>query len=241
MTSELLVISSRFCGPPKSGNGGYVCGRVAAHVRGAASVRLKAPPPLESELHIEASESEARLKHGPNVIAEARAATLDLTPPPAPSFGQAEEAARSYLGFSRHVFPRCFVCGPHRAHGDGLRIFPGTTASRSMVAAPWVPDSSLGEGSDSVRAEFLWAALDCTSGFAVLPVPEGKAIVLGELCARIDGTLAPGDKCVVIGWPLQVDGRKRISGSAVFSPSGRPVALGRATWIEIQASAFGGQ
>ncbi len=179
--------------------------------------------------------------HGSNVIAEARAAALDLTLPPAPSFSQATEAARSYPGFTRHVFPRCFVCGPQRAHGDGLRIFPGSTASRSMVAAPWVPDSSLGRASDGVRAEFLWAALDCTSGFAVLPVPEGKAIVLGELCARIDDTVAPGDECVVIGWPLQVDGRKRISGSAVFSRSGRPVALGRATWIEVQASAFGGQ
>ena len=25
-----LVIPSRFCGPPGSGNGGYVCGRIAA-------------------------------------------------------------------------------------------------------------------------------------------------------------------------------------------------------------------
>ena len=241
MTSELLVISSRFCGPPKSGNGGYVCGRVAVHVRGPASVRLKAPPPLETELQVEASESEARLMHGSNVIAEAKAAALDLAPPTAPSFAQAEEAAKSYMGFTRHAFPRCFVCGPQRANGDGLRIFPGSTSSRSMVAAPWVPDPSLGNRSNKVRAEFLWAALDCTSGFAVLPVPEGKAIVLGELCARIDDSVALGEKCVVIGWPLQVDGRKRISGSAVFSSSGRPVAVGRATWIEVQASAFGGQ
>lgn len=241
MMSELLIISSRFCGPPKSGNGGYVCGRVAAHVRGPASVRLKAPPPLETELKVEASESEARLMHGSAVIAEAKAAALDLAPPAAPSFAQAEEAAKSYMGFARHAFPRCFVCGPQRANGDGLRIFPGSTTSRSMVAAPWVPDPSLGNGSNKVRAEFLWAALDCTSGFAVLPVPEGKAIVLGELCARIDDSVELGEKCVVIGWPLQVDGRKRISGSAVFSSSGRPVAVGRATWIEVQASAFGGQ
>lgn len=241
MMSELLIISSRFCGPPKSGNGGYVCGRVAAHVRGPASVRLKAPPPLETELKVEASESEARLMHGSAVIAEAKAAALDLAPPAAPSFAQAEEAAKSYMGFARHAFPRCFVCGPQRANGDGLRIFPGSTTSRSMVAAPWVPDPSLGNGSNKVRAEFLWAALDCTSGFAVLPVPGGKAIVLGELCARIDDSVELGEKCVVIGWPLQVDGRKRISGSAVFSSSGRPVAVGRATWIEVQASAFGGQ
>jgi hypothetical protein len=110
-----------------------------------------------------------------------------------------------------------------------------------MVAAPWVPDPTLGNGSNTVRSEFLWAALDCTSGFAVLPIPEGKAIVLGELCARIDDSVTPSEKCVVIGWLLQVDGRKRFAGSAVFSSSGRPVAVGRATWIEVPSSAFGGQ
>src|SRR6266571_6475499 len=105
MASEVLVISSRFCGPPKSGNGGYVCGRVATHVPGVAAVRLKAPPPLETELRIDASESRAQLIQGSNVIAEANVANLDLTPPAAPSFSEAEEAAKSYTGFTRHVFP----------------------------------------------------------------------------------------------------------------------------------------
>lgn len=238
---EAFVISSRFCGPPKSGNGGYVCGRVAALISGAASVRLKAPPPLETELRIAQSESSTQLLHGSSVIAEAKAATLDLTPPRAPSFTEAEEAAKSCLGFTRHAFPRCFVCGPQRAVGDGLRIFPGPIESRSLVAAPWIPDESLTNGSVSVKPEFLWAVLDCTSAFAVLPISKGKAIVLGELCARIDGNLVPNEKCVVVGWPLQTDGRKRFSGSAVFSGLGHLVAVGRATWIEVPASAFGGQ
>ncbi len=241
MTPESFVISSRFCGPPKSGNGGYVCGRVAALIAGTASVRLKAPPPLETELRLEKAEGSIRLLHGSSVIAEGQAATLDVTPPCAPSFAEAEEAARSCVGFTRHAFPRCFVCGPRRAAGDGLRIFPGLLQSRSLVAAPWVPDESLTNRSSAVGSEFLWAALDCTSAFAVLPIPEGKAIVLGELCARIDGDLMPNEECVVIGWPLQIDGRKRFAGSAVFSGSGRTVAVGRATWIEVPASAFGGQ
>lgn len=240
MASERLVISSRFCGPPKSGNGGYVCGRVAAHVPGSAVVRLKVPPPLETELRIEASRSEARLMQGSDVIAEAKAAALDLTPPAAPTFIEAEDAAKSYAGFTRHVFPRCFVCGPQRASGDGLRIFPGSTRSRSVVAAPWIPDPSLADDSKVVRSEFLWAALDCTSGFAVSPIPEGKAIVLGELYVRIDDSITPSERCVVVGWPLHVEGRKRIAGSAVYSSAGRPVAVGRATWIEVPASAFGG-
>jgi hypothetical protein len=240
MSSETLSISSRFCGPPKSGNGGYVCGRVAAHIAGAASVRLVAPPPLETELRLERSESAAQLLHGSKVIAEGKPSALELTPPGAPSFAEAKEAAKACPGLTRHVFPRCFVCGPQRGIGDGLRIFPGPVASRPMVAAPWVPDESLADGSGNVGAEFLWAALDCTSAFALPPVPEGMTIVLGELCARIDGLIAPNEQCVVTGWPLEIDGRKRLAGSAVFSGLGRPTAVGRATWIEVPASAFGG-
>jgi hypothetical protein len=62
--------------------------------------------------------------------------------------------------------------------------------------------------------------------------------VLGQLTASIRGQVMPGDKCVAMGWPLQVDGRKRFAGSAVFSESGKLVALARAIWLEVPASAF---
>jgi hypothetical protein len=109
-----------------------------------------------------------------------------------------------------------------------------------MVAAPWVPHESLKDASGNVGTEFLWAALDCTSAFSVLPVPEGMAIVLGELCVRVSGVAVPNERCVAIGWPLQIDGRKRFAGSAVYSSTGSTVAVGRATWIEVPASAFEG-
>ena len=32
--TDSLVIPSRFCGPPGSGNGGYACGRIAAYGTG---------------------------------------------------------------------------------------------------------------------------------------------------------------------------------------------------------------
>ena len=85
--------------------------------------------------------------------------------------------------------------------------FPACWSQARWSLPPWIPDESLTNRSSPVGSEFLWAALDCTSAFAVLPIPEGKAIVLGELCARIDGNLLPNEKCVVIGWPVQIDGR----------------------------------
>ena len=89
-----------------------------------------------------------------------------------------------------------------------------------------------------ISNEFLWAALDCPSGFAVLPVAEGMTIVLGQLSGHIYGNVRASEVCVVIGWPIQIEGRKRVSGSVVFSEAGDVVAIGRATWIEVPESAF---
>ena len=45
-----IVVPGRFNGPPKSGNGGYSCGILAAHLPGTCKVRLRSPPPLLGEL-----------------------------------------------------------------------------------------------------------------------------------------------------------------------------------------------
>jgi hypothetical protein len=115
-----------------------------------------------------------------------------------------------------------------------MRIFPGRTADASILAAPWVPDASLAEGSERVPTEFLWAALDCAGAFAVSPTGNDP-ILLGELCARLDDDVIVGQRCVVVAWPLGIDGRKRYAGTAVYAGSGTPVAVARATWIEVAA------
>ncbi len=237
MILETMTISSRFCGPSKSGNGGYVCGRIARHISGSANVRLFSPPPLETELRIEAEDDVVQLFHGSELIAEGHKIKLDLKMPLSPSISEAKEASKSYLGFTSHNFPRCFVCGPLRENGDGMRIFAGPLKDGSVVAAPWIVDASLDRDS-RIPDEFLWAALDCPSGFAVLPVAEGMTIVLGQLSGHIYGSVRASEVYVVIGWPIHIEGRKRISGSAVFSEAGDVVAIGQATWIEVPESAF---
>ena len=238
MQVEMFEIAGRFCGPPRSGNGGYVCGRIARHLQGTVTVRLKAPPPLNAELRLESSDDEARLLHDITLVGEAKCSQLALQPPPSPSYEEAEQSAQGFLGFRAHAFPGCFVCGPERKPADGLRIFPGSVNGSAMIAAPWTPDASLAEGSANVRSEFLWSALDCTGGFAVMPLPDGVAIVLGELCATIVTELAPAERCVVIGWPLGVEGRKHLAGSAVYAANGRLVAKARAIWIEVPLSTW---
>ncbi len=240
VNTEDIEVAERFCGPPGSGNGGYVCGLLARHLSGPVSVRLKAPPPLNTRLRREWTPDSARLLQGSAVIAEARSSTLSWRVPDGPDLQQAGQAAADYPGFKSHLFPRCFVCGPLRAPGDGLRIFPGPVSGPShgqgLHAAPWTPDASLADGSGRVATEFIWAALDCPSAFAVLPVPEGMAIVLGELCAALEMPLAVGQTTIVTSWPLAHEGRRRTAGTAIRLPDGRLIASARAVWIEVSHS-----
>jgi hypothetical protein len=236
---QTIVIDRRFCGPPRSGNGGYTCGRVAALIEGPACVRLTAPPPLDTPLQVEFANDRVRLLNGAALVAEGRAGSTDLTAPAPPGFAEAERASARYAGFAWHPFPTCFVCGPSRDAGDGLRIFPGLVEGAAMVAAPWVPDASLADASGNISPEFVWAALDCVGYFAHVPFPAGLAALLGELCARIDARVSPGERCIVTGWSLGAEGRKHYAGSAVFAADGSLVALARATWITVPAAAHG--
>ncbi len=240
MRNESLTIDARYCGPPQSGNGGYVCGRLARFVDGAASVRLMAPPPLGRALRVDSADTVARLWDDASQIAEARPTTVEVEVPAMPSFDEATAASRRFSGFTRHIFPGCFVCGPQRAQGDGLRVFAGPVGREGIVASPWIPAADLcADG--TVRSEFMWAALDCPGAFAVMPEARDRAIVLGQLDAHITGALAAGARCVVIGWPISIQGRKRIVGTAVADADGQVIARGRAIWIEVPAADFAAQ
>lgn len=238
MHVEWFTIADRFRGPPRSGNGGYTCGRIARHLQDTVAVRLRAPPPLNTELRLESTDEEARLFHETTLVGEATRSQLNLQVPASPSYEEAEEAAQSFLGFKNHRFPGCFVCGPERTGNDGLRIFPGSVNDTSTIAAPWTPDVSLADESGNLKSEFLWSALDCTGAFTFFPLPDGVAIVLGELAASLTGAVKPGERCVVLGWPLGVKGRKRLAGTAIYAPNDRLVAVARAVWIEVPLSTW---
>jgi len=227
-----ILIERRFCGPPDSGNGGYVCGRLAAHIEGPALVRLQVPPPLETELAVRPAGDGVELVAGATVIAWARPATLELDVPRAPGFAEAQAAAAGYRGFADHPFPGCFVCGTARGQGDGLRIFPGPLGRGGLVACPWIPDASLADDSGNVRPEFLWSALDCPGAFSY-EREAGNASLLGELTASLNGTVAAGERCVAIGWEIAREGRKHHTGTALFSETGELRGIARATWFEV--------
>lgn len=130
---------------------------------------MRSPPPLDLPLTVERIESgKVRLSDAEMTIAEGRKAELRLDIPDPPTFEEAKSAAERYPGFETHPFPTCFGCGHERTEGDGLRIFSGPVNGSDVMAAPWFPDPSLAGETGRVRTEFLWAALDCPAGWAVV-------------------------------------------------------------------------
>jgi hypothetical protein len=167
---QTMTIPRRFRGPPNSGNGGYVCGMLARQIAGAAEVTLRAPPPLETELDlVEVGTEVWELRRGTATTAIARAVTLDLSRLERATYAEAVEAAkRTPVKPHEHLLPMCFVCGPDRAPGDGLRLFAGPLLrqdARGVFAVPWTPDASLAAADGLVAPEFVWSALDCPTGY----------------------------------------------------------------------------
>ena len=195
------------------------------------TVRILRPPPLDTPLEIAAlADGTVTVMLGTERIAEAKRATLALDPPRPPSYFEAVEASRRYAGFRQHRFPTCFVCGPQRPRGDGMRIFAGPIAERDLVAAPWVPDASLDRGDGKVRPEFMSAALDCAGYFAVSP--DDRMMLLGEIAVHVNRPVHVGEPCTVIGWALEASGRKHGAGTAVLSEDGEICGIARSLWIE---------
>lgn len=229
---ELIEIPRRFCGPPNSGNGGYVCGRVAHGLSGPVSVTLHKPPPLERPMELRTEAGQRRLYDGGDLVAEAAASTLNLTVPRAPSAQLLAAKQSSFEGFEKHSYPGCFVCGPARREGDGMRVFV-TRCSENLVAAPWVPDESLATDG-FVDPAFIWAAMDCP-GFWSLRNKPTQHVLLGRLTAEILNPLRPGSACTIIAWECAQQGRKARVGSAVYTDDGSLVGRAEGVWITLKA------
>jgi hypothetical protein len=240
--TESLLIAPRFCGPPGSGNGGYACGRIAAYLNGPAIVTLRRPPPLARQMAVEQDHGDSvRVLDGPSLVAEATGLpdSLAMELPGPVSLPEARAAGTRCRLRSRpegHPFPTCFVCGPDRSPGDGLRILVGPVAGRELLADVWYPDEALAGSDGYLRPEFLWAALDCPGGIGALgdTAPDGLPFVLGQLSVRQFGPVKTSEPYVVIGWRLSGEGRKILAGSAVFTPDGHAVGVARATWIRLR-------
>lgn len=240
---SLIRVDRRFRGPPDSANGGYVCGCVASLAEVTLRIRLLSPPPLDTVMHaIARDDGGLDLLHAGTRIATAVHDVMpddteldpdDVLAAP-PGYEQALHASQQFVGLRNHPFEGCFVCGPARARGDGLRIFAGPVdgepGRRPVFAAPWLPDESLAAQDGRVAAQFMWAALDCP-GFAAASV-DGRLMLLGEFTAHVDRPVHVDEPCVILAWVLRRDGRKCEVATALLDEDGECCARARALWVE---------
>ena len=228
--SESFVVPARFCGPPMSGNGGWTSGHLAQLVDGAldgtaVTVRLRTPPPLDTEMAISrGDDGTVEVWDGQTVVAQAFAAEpLDATEVPAPvTHAEAQAAGPAYEGLRSHPFPTCFACGTDRDPSDALCLHTGLLAGQTTLrAAAWTPRES--------TPELVWAALDCPGAWAS-GVAE-RAMVLAMMTASIVDLPALGEPHVVMAWPRGHEGRKYYSGTCLYAADGRLLAQAESLWI----------
>jgi hypothetical protein len=248
--SDVVMIDDRFCGPPNSGNGGYACGQLAGVLGGEdVEVTLQAPPPLNVELEVVSDGAEARLLDGDRVIASAKPTGVRVAVPagaPEPLEKAALDAVVASFDAARyettHAFPTCFTCGPARAVGDGLRIFPSPLPQAGHYAWSWAPDPEFFDSTGAMDETILWAALDCPSGQAWLSAdPEIGTIVLGKMAATITRLPTPNEALQVLSWTGNAEGRRRPAGSAIYGTRGDLIGVSSATWVALtdeQAASF---
>ena len=226
-------IKRRFRGPPESGNGGYAAGLVAAALGGSnCTVTLKSPPPLDCDLVLKTDDRSATLFDDESIVLTASREAVDIDVPPPPSLAEARDAEPRFIGHSNHIFPGCFVCGPERGLGDGMRIFPGQLHDQARrVAATWTPDDTVADDEGFVRPEFIWAALDCPGYFAA--ATDAGMALLGRMSAVLHRKARAGEPLIITGWPIETEGRKHRVGTALHDSDGNLVAAATATWITL--------
>jgi len=252
-----LIVPGRFCGPPVSGNGGWTAGELAAHVEHgcphdhadawpAVQVTLRRPPPLDTEMQVRTAAGATELTDGEHVVADAL--IVESVPDPVPLVGYdvARQAEASFGGHRVHPFPGCFSCGPERAEGDGLRIFPGEVSpvgDRRRVAATWTPHPSLAEdwhhySGDDARTSLAvaWAALDCVGGWA--EDLTTRPMVLGRMTARIDRLPRVAEPHVVVGQHLAEQGRRTFTASSLYDSAGQLVAVAGHVWFHVDPTEY---
>ena len=234
-----VVVARQFCGPPNSGNGGYVSGLLAQSIPGAATAVLRAIIPLDTTLQLIGDAAAATLSgEGGALIGEAKASAGEtLTIPPAPpTFEQAEAAGKRYFAFSRRFHPICFTCGPERAEGDGARVFVGPIegAPAGHVAGVWSAAPGFCGPDGLARTEIVWAALDCPGSIAWVERQGSGGGLLGTMTAEILRRPAQDEPVIITAWPIEQDGRKQFAGVAMFSRDGELMARAHQVWISMK-------
>jgi hypothetical protein len=197
--------------------------------------------PLDHPLSLRLDQGGAVVFDGEELVARTTLEEIAVAVPAPPTIEVARRASERFLerlesGAVRHTFPECFVCGHRRAAGDGLRVFPGPldaalSHTPGMRVVAWRPDAAFLDEAGWLRTEFVWSALDCPGGWAIVG-PANTGTLQVEILGPVDGR----QELIVMGWPMAAafarpGSRRRYAGTAMFDARGRLLARGAAIWV----------
>jgi hypothetical protein len=241
--TDSLTIPARFRGPPNSGNGGYVAGAVAAWFSGdgAVEVTLRAPIPLDTPMTVEkVDDTHVRVVLGDTLIVEGARTALTMDAPAPPSFQAALAARGDSPSFYRNAnplipdgtgfHPICVCCGADVPPDQGLHVYATPVPGFDGVAAAWRPHPAFAGEDGMLPTPIVWTALDCPGQFAYM-VSGVRTGLLGRMTGRLLAPVPAEIDLVVIGWRLNVEGRKHFAGTALFDRTGTLYGYARQTWI----------
>ncbi|MEI2712086.1 MAG: hypothetical protein V9G04_02030 [Nocardioides sp.] len=250
-----LVVPSRFCGPPNSGNGGWTSGALAGLLPDAGcpedrseawptiEITLRQPPPLDTLMPLTHADGITTALRDGAAVATGRLVEAELVAVAPVSAEVAHQAEERFAGVDEHPFPTCYTCGPDAP--GGLHIFPSplVEGDLSSVAALWTPDETELEdwhsyGCSTARTSLanVWAALDCPGGWAG-GFPE-ITVVLGRMTARVDALPRAGEQHVIVAEGRGREGRKSHTATTIYDEDGRQVATAEHVWIQVDRADF---
>ncbi|MGJ4745212.1 hypothetical protein ACQV5M_02520 [Leptospira sp. SA-E8] len=242
MKVDNIILSQRFCGPPKTGNGGFTAGILVEAVgTNSAEIRLLGPTPVETPILMESENGQQGTIYDDSkkILATLKSIQDKDFPehklPVVPDLEDAKKFSALYPGFQTHPFPTCFVCGPKRKVNDGMRIFVGPAPEQigfeNLMAGHWLPDETVAARDGFVRDAAIWGALDCPGGFAAV-LDEPQLIVLSKIQGKIIERPKIGVDYTVLSWRLQKMSRAFKVVTAIFkSDSKRLFAIAEGLWL----------
>jgi hypothetical protein len=234
MSTTTLSIDDHFQGFPGYALGGITGGLMAQRIGPEVEVTLHRPIRTGDELEMMTRESGVELLFDGDPVATAKSTTIDIDiPSPVPQ-ETAVEASNWYLGLHEHPYPSCFTCGTERSEGEGLRIFPGPVGTEAIVAGPWTPHPNQADSDGTVPLEYVWAAVDCPSIWAVMeaaPEESPDHVVTGRLAVRFEEPIRETEPHVVMAWPLERQSNTWPAAAAIIDADGRVKAVARHTLV----------
>jgi hypothetical protein len=236
-TVRSLYFRSQFIGPDGAVNGGHLAGILERELAGPVEVSLRRPTPPDRWIELHAPDDATReLWFDDEVLVTARRRPVSIEAPSPVAFERAAAIGGDHAHLHGHPFPRCFVCGPERGVGAGLRIFPGELEP-GRVAAPVVFLPPFAGERGLVRREHVTAALDCPGGWAIFSADRPEPMVLASFAVRHEAPVRVGERCVAVGLATGFDGRKRWASTALYGEDGALRASAHALWIVLASAA----